>query len=149
APVGATTEGRGRPQPPAPYVVDHTRVRLGEGEKVFTAARAALRRWEHFRLGWGGAWPPATPACTGEAVAVRARGLGLWWLNACRIVSVIDQEGPVRSFGFAYGTLPAHAGAGEERFLVEWDPDEGGVWYDILAFSRPQHLLARLGYPWF
>lgn len=53
----------------------------------------------------------------------------------------------MKRFGFAYGTLPDHAGSGEERFVVEWDPEDGGVWYDILAFSRPQHVLARLGYP--
>jgi uncharacterized protein (UPF0548 family) len=148
APVGITTAGSGRPPPL--YVVDHTRVRLGEGEKVFTAARAALGRWEQFRLGWVEAWPVEAPVRVGEVVAVLARSLGLWWLNACRIVSVIDrEEGPIRAFGFAYGTLPGHAGKGEERFLVEWDRDEGGVWYDLLAFSRPQHLLARLGYPWF
>ena len=50
-------------------------------------------------------------------------------------------------YGFAYGTLPGHAESGEERFAVEWDQADGGVWYDILAFSRPNHLLARLGYP--
>jgi uncharacterized protein (UPF0548 family) len=150
APVGATTASSGgSPEAPDRYVTDHTRARLGEGEKVFTAARAALERWEHFRLGWVEAWPADTPIRAGEVVAVLARSLGLWWLNACRIVSVIDQEGPVRSFGFAYGTLPAHAGRGEERFLVEWDQEEGGVWYDILAISRPRHILARLGYPWF
>jgi uncharacterized protein (UPF0548 family) len=148
--VGATTAaGRGRPAPPALYVVDHTRVRLGEGAQVFAAARAALQRWEQFRLGWVEAWPADTPIREGEVVAVLAHSLGLWWINACRIVSVLDHEGPIRAFGFAYGTLPAHAGMGEERFLVEWDQEEGGVWYDLLAFSRPQHLLARLGYPWF
>ena len=77
-----------------------------------------------------------------------ARRLGLWWLNACRIVYVVDEAGPVRRYGFAYGTLPDHAGTGEERFLVEWDRASGEVWYDILAFSRPHQLLTRLGYPY-
>ena len=71
-------------------------------------------------------------------MAVIARRLGLWWLNACRIVYVVDEPGPVSRYGFAYGTLPDHAGSGEERFLVEWDRASGEVWYDILAFSRPQ-----------
>jgi uncharacterized protein (UPF0548 family) len=69
-------------------------------------------------------------------VAVIARALGLWWLNACRIVYIVDESEPLRRFGFAYGTLPGHVGTGEERFLVEWDPAGDGVWYDILAFSR-------------
>ena len=81
-------------------------------------------------------------------VAILARSLGLWWLNACRIVAVVNEHGPVNRFGFVYGTLPDHAGSGEERFLIEWDREEGSVWYDILAFSWPRHVLARLGYPW-
>jgi uncharacterized protein (UPF0548 family) len=74
--------------------------------------------------------------------------VGLWWLNACRIVAMADEGCLVRRFGFAYGKMPDHAGSGEERFLVEWDREEGSVWYDILAFSRPRHVLARLSYPW-
>jgi uncharacterized protein (UPF0548 family) len=31
--------------------------------------------------------------------------------------------------------------------LIEWNREDNNVWYDILAFSRPNHLLARLGYP--
>ena len=54
--VGATAA-----VPPATYVVDHTRTKLGEGEAAFTAAQAALHRWEQFRLGWAEAWPPDTP----------------------------------------------------------------------------------------
>jgi uncharacterized protein (UPF0548 family) len=140
--VGATAT-----QPPAGYVVDHTRIKLGEGESVFQAAKAALRRWEQFRLGWLEAWPTETPIQSGEVVAVVARAIGLWWLNACRIVYVREESGPSTRFGFAYGTLPDHAGSGEERFLIEWDHADDSVWYDILAFSRPRHLLARLGYP--
>jgi uncharacterized protein (UPF0548 family) len=41
--------------------------------------------------------------------------------------------------------LPGHVEAGEERFLVEWSKSDNRVWYDILAFSRPRHLLTRLG----
>ena len=127
--------------------MDHTRIKLGEGEEVFRAAKAALERWEQFRLGWVEAWPPETPIQAGEVVAVLARRLGLWWLNACRIVYVVDEAGPVSRFGFAYGTLPDHAGTGEERFLVEWDRASGEVWYDILAFSRPHRLPGPAGLP--
>ncbi len=139
--VGATAI-----QPPSGYVVDHTRIKLGEGEEVFTKAKAALRRWEQFRLGWVAAWPLETPIHPGEVVAIVARRVGLWWLNACRIVYVEDEPGPISRYGFAYGTLPDHAGTGEERFLVEWDHASGEIWYDILAFSRPQKFLTRLGY---
>ena len=79
-------------------------------------------------------------------MAVLASRCGVWWLNACRIVYVIDEAAPFRRFGFAYGTLPDHAERGEERFTVEWRDDDS-VWYDLLAFSQPRHWLARLGYP--
>lgn len=141
--VGATAT-----TPPDGYVVDHTRVKLGEGATAFHAAITALRRWEQFNLGWLEAWPFSTPIREGEIVAVVARSIGVWWLNACRIVYVVDEPGTITRFGFAYGTLPGHAGSGEERFLIEWDQADNSVWYDILAFSRPQQLLARLGYPW-
>lgn len=138
--VGATAS-----KPPPGYVVDQTRFDLGKGKEVFSAAKSALEGWQQFRLGWLGAWPANTPLREGEVVAILARSIGLWWLNACRIVYVIDEELEQKKFGFAYGTLPDHAGSGEERFLIEMDDDET-VWYDILAFSRPQQFLSRLGY---
>ncbi len=140
--VGATAT-----TPPAGFVVDRTRIKLGEGETVFRAAGDALRRWEQFRLGWVEACPSDTPIQKGEVVAVMGRAVGLWWLNACRVVYVVDEAGPISKFGFAYGTLPGHVESGEERFLVEWNKGDDGVWYDILAFSRPNQFSARLGYP--
>jgi uncharacterized protein (UPF0548 family) len=139
--VGATAT-----TPPAGYVLDNTRIKLGEGEEVFTKAKAALMRWEQFHLGWVEAWSPKTTIETGDVVAVVARQVGVWWLNACRIVYVVEESESVSRYGFAYGTLPDHAGTGEERFLVEWDRASGEVWYDILAFSRPHYFLTRLGY---
>jgi len=133
--------------PPAGFVVDRTRVRLGSGEPVFLAAKAALQRWEQLRLGWLEPCPSDAPIQTGEVVCTLARVVGLWWLNACRIVYVIDESGPISRFGFAYGTLSTHAMAGEERFLIEWNRGDDSVWYEILAFSRPRHLLTRIGYP--
>jgi uncharacterized protein (UPF0548 family) len=41
--------------------------------------------------------------------------------------------------------LPGHVERGEERFLVE-QTDDNSVWYDIVAFSRPRHLLTKIGY---
>ena len=55
-----------------------------------------------------------------------ARVLGMWTLNAARVVFVIDEPG---RFGFAYGTLPRHVESGEERFLVERDA-AGEVYYE-------------------
>ena len=140
--VGATATGL-----PVGYVIDHTRIRLGQGENVFKSAKHALRNWQQFKLDWLQACPTDTPLETGMVVAVLARSIGLWWLNACRVVHVIDEAGTAPRFGFAYGALPDHVGSGEERFLIEWDRSDDSVWYEILAFSRPQHFLARIGYP--
>jgi uncharacterized protein (UPF0548 family) len=136
-------------EPPPGFVVDRTEAVLGRGVVVFERARRALEGWEQFGLGWVEARPVDTPIRVGADVAVVARLCGLWWLNACRIVSVVDEEGPAgRRFGFAYGTLPVHAGAGEERFLVEWDRRSDEVRYEVGAFSRPQLLLTKVVYPY-
>jgi uncharacterized protein (UPF0548 family) len=139
--VGATAA-----TPPAGFVVDHTRIRLGDGEDVFLAAKAALQQWKQFDLGWVKAAPPNLPIERGNVVAVMGYAAGLWWLNACRIVYVVDESGPLVRFGFAYGTLPGHVECGEERFLIEWDQSNDSVWYDVIAFSKPNHVLTRLGY---
>ncbi len=140
--VGATATA-----PPVGYAVDRTRVELGSGESVFQSALGALKRWQQFQLGWVEAWPQNTPIQTDEVVAVLGKAIGSWWINACRIVYVIDQSESISRFGFAYGTLPGHVESGEERFLVEWDQTTNRVHYDILAFSRPNHFATRLGYP--
>jgi hypothetical protein len=63
--------------PPAGFMVDHTRMKLGSGEAVFLAATSAIQRWEQFRLGWLELWSPETPIKTGEVVAIRgASGAG-------------------------------------------------------------------------
>ena len=147
SPVGATADLT----PPADYRLNHTRERIGTGREAFARAREALRRWDQFRIGWAEIQPADAPIRPGEVVAIVARRLSLWWLNACRVVYVVDEDDPAAPFarfGFAYGTLPDHVGSGEERFLVEWDGRNDAVWYDIQAFSRPHLLLSRLGYPY-
>ena len=66
--VGATAEA-----PPAGYVVDRTRIKLGEGEPMFRSAIAALRRWEQFNLGWVEAWPSDAPIRKGAGYAFYVR----------------------------------------------------------------------------
>ncbi|HYJ84489.1 MAG TPA: DUF1990 domain-containing protein [Pyrinomonadaceae bacterium] len=133
---------------PPGYTVDHNRIKLGEGETPYRRAVSALQRWEHFDLGWVEIVPDGVPVEVGQIVAMRARTLGLWWLNACRIVYLLGESDEfISRFGFAYGTLPAHVERGEERFTIEWHKDNS-VWYDIYAFSRPQHRLVKLGHPY-
>lgn len=76
--VGAT-----KASPPAGYVVDHARVKLSSGQQVYDEAQDSLRKSELARRGF-------------------------WWLNAFRIVYIVDEQEPASRFGFAYGTLAAH-----------------------------------------
>jgi uncharacterized protein (UPF0548 family) len=122
-------------------------VQIGTGMAVFQAGVEGLKQWRQFRIGWVEAFPEKTPIRVGESVAVIAKTFGIWSLNACRIVYVIDEQGPKYRFGFAYGTLE-HLAKGEERFLIEMD-DAGNVWYEIYAFSRASHPLTKLGPPIF
>lgn len=140
--VGATAT-----EPPqSGFIVDHNQIRLGEGEAVFQRAVAALRSWKQFDLGWVTITPAGKPLTVGTAVAVQAHTFGFWSLSAARIVYVIDEREPGNArFGFAYGTLPDHVECGEERFRIEWREDNS-VWYDIYAFSHPQHALVKLGF---
>jgi len=144
--LDVTYSGIGSTQgtPPSGYVVDHTRVKLSEGEAAFQTAQAALRNWAHFQLGWVQPCWPDTPIEQNQTVAILIRAFGLWSLNACRILNVVQKT---EKFGFAYGTLPDHAESGEERFIIEWDQSDDSVWYDILAFSRPNQFLTRIAYP--
>lgn len=138
--------GQSRSGTPVGYDLDHNRVRLGAGPAAFEAACAALRRWEMFPGPWTRIEPAGAPIAEGTVVAMTAQALGVWWLNACRIVYVLDESEPVRRFGFAYGTLTGHVERGEERFSVELLAD-GTVWYDVRAFSQPRYWPVRLGYP--
>ncbi len=134
-------------KPPVDFVLDHTRIQLGTGEGLFKTAQAALNRWQQFDLGWVDAWPRDTAIEPGQVVAVMGHAIGLWWLNACRIVYLIDETDAVCRYGFANGTLPAHIQTGEERFLLEWNQEDDSVWFEILAFSRPNKWSSRIGYP--
>ncbi|HEX4413100.1 MAG TPA: DUF1990 domain-containing protein [Lacipirellulaceae bacterium] len=140
--VGATFD---QTPMPAGYAVDNIRVELGRRRTAFDRAKAGLASWRQFDLGWLQAFPDDTPIRMNESVLVVARAGGVWWTNAARIVHVLDDDSNASSkFGFAYGTLPGHVERGEERFLIEWDHATDIVWFEILAFSRPQHFLVRL-----
>lgn len=125
---------------------DRNRVLLGSGPAVYQAACEAIRAWRMFPGGWAWIEPAGAPIEIGQNLAMVARVFGLHWVNACRIVYTLDGTGPERRFGFAYGTLPEHIECGEERFSVEWLPDDT-VWYDLKAFSKPRHWLVRLFKP--
>ncbi|HEV3150277.1 MAG TPA: DUF1990 domain-containing protein [Acidobacteriaceae bacterium] len=142
--VGATLKG----EIPERYNLDHNRVRLGEGAVTFERASAALCEWKMFDIGWVELLHPRGPAGAGQTVLVLARTCGLYSLSASRVIGMIeDESGHVRRRGFSYGTLQHHVERGEERFSIEHDLKDDSVWYDILAFSVPQHPFARIAHP--
>lgn len=138
--------GESRQGTPAGYALDHNRVQIGKADRDYKQACEAVREWRMFPRPWTEISPRRAPVVEGTLVAMQAHALGFWWLNACRIVYVVDEYDPVRRFGFAYGTLRSHVEQGEERFTVELQPD-GSVWYDLRAFSRPRYWPVRLGKP--
>jgi len=133
--VGAT-----RTAPPKGYWVDHLRMVIGAGEEDFRRAKSALGRQAQFGRPWLSVARPAGGLVPDRVMSISARVLGIWLTSACRIIYVIDSD---TQFGFANGTLPGHVGCGEERFLVEID-EQGTVWYDLFAFSRPRFFPLRL-----
>jgi uncharacterized protein (UPF0548 family) len=133
---------------PSGYILDHNRIHLGQGKALFQNAKQALCDWRHFQLGWVELHTTHTVSRPDQTVGILAHALGLWVLNACRVVYVSEETEPLQRFTFAYGTLPEHTESGEERFQVEWHPEDDSVWYDILAFSRPNPLFPKLGYPY-
>ncbi|MCM3901939.1 MAG: DUF1990 domain-containing protein [Pyrinomonadaceae bacterium] len=132
---------------PGGYLVDRNRIKLGTGKETYERASAALRNWQQFDLGWVRMVPAETPIEVGAVVAILTRHFGFWSLNACRVVYLIDEDGPLKKFGFAYGTLSSHVERGEERFTIELHETNDSVWYDILAFSRPNQFMVSLGFP--
>jgi uncharacterized protein (UPF0548 family) len=114
--VGASREGA-----PPGYPVNQLWRRLGAGPETFARAVEALRRWKMYETGWTKLCWPDVPITGGTVVGVLGLHFGLWSLNACRIVYVIEEEGSLlKRYGFAFGTLPGHVERGEERFTVEW-----------------------------
>lgn len=141
--VGAT-----RAAPPASgYNVDAYDVALGRGEATFERACAAVDAWKVYPSSWFKVYPDGAKPREGLVFVTRINHLGVWSLNSCRVIYLVDEQGPIVRRGFAFGTLPGHEEQGEERFRVSWDRATDEVRYDVLAFSRPRSLLARLGTP--
>lgn len=137
-PVGATAHAL-----PAGFDHDVHAAVLGQGDAVWERARNALGRWAQFDLPWVEIRTAEVNVRAGELFVFASRQLGLWTLNACRVVYIVDEAD---RFGFAYGTLAGHVVAGEERFLCSRDA-AGHVTFEIKKFSRPAALLVHLAGP--
>ena len=117
--------------------------RLGAGFDRFETAVERLLTWDMHRRA-GLLVDFASFRVTAGQVAVISILVGQLPIGApIRVVDVVDQ--PIVR-GFAYGTLPGHPEAGEERFLIHHDPDDT-VRATIRAFSRPARWYTKLGAP--
>ena len=145
-PLSYPEAGFSRHGAPPGYPINQHSALIGQGDRVFPTAVAAIRAWQMYQLNWTRLYPANMPITTGETVAIAARHLGFWSLNACRIIYVIEEVDPHPRFGFAFGTLPGHVEQGEERFVVEQLKD-GSVWFELHAFARARHPLAKLAPP--
>jgi uncharacterized protein (UPF0548 family) len=127
---------------PPGYHHDRWKADLGRYDDArFARLADAIAHWQ-IQLGAGLSVFPAEPVRPGLTFALSFRLPAGWVAAAGRVVYVTSQ--PDRR-GFAYGTLPGHPERGEEAFhLVR---DDSRMLLEIVAFSRPQHPLARLGAP--
>ena len=126
------------------FAHDLSRSLLGQGADVFQNAKRAFERWAPFDIGWVRVANPDASVETGQMIAVEIRTFGLRTLNLSRIIDKVDTA---TRFGFIYSTTPMHVETGQEKFLIEFDPATGNVWYELEAVSRPRHPLVRLGFP--
>jgi len=107
---------------PRGWFIDRHRVVVGHGTADFAAACEGFHRWKQFGDDWlatGATNPP-----------IRAQA----------------EVGYAARFGFVYGTVGDHAERGEERFLLELDPNDDVV-YSLLAVSRPGRWFSWPGLP--
>lgn len=125
---------------PAGYRNDRIAAVVGHGDEAWVTACEGVRTWQAHRRAGVAVSPQDAPVEEGVAVALTVRLASLAVVARCRIAYVTDEE---ERFGFAYGTLPGHPERGEEAFHVARAPD-GSVRFEIVAFSRPAAMPARL-----
>lgn len=108
------------------------RVQLGRGEATFQQLSAGIINWGIQR---GAGLRPRSegPAVLGMKVVC---GFGIGPLRLPVPCQVLWSEQTDQLSGFGYGTLPGHPARGEEAFVAEL-ADDGGVWFSVLAFSKP------------
>ncbi len=136
--VGAT-----RSDLPPGYSHDRESADLGPFDPAaFDRAAAALTAWQ-VQTRAGLTVFPADPVQDGDTFALVIRLPVAGYVMAAGRV-VFEFKEPHRR-GFGYGTLPGHPEQGEEAFAVVRRDDR--MYFEITAFSRPRHPLARLGKP--
>ncbi|KAF3440369.1 hypothetical protein FNV43_RR18653 [Rhamnella rubrinervis] len=131
------------------FALNHARVLIGSGLEAYEKSKSALQSWRHFGLNWAFV-NPNTPVQNGVKFCVCVKEFLPWVMMPLKVVYVDEKRStkqPKASFRFGSGTLQGHLLAGEERFSVELD-ENNQVWYEILSFSKPAHVLSFMGYPY-
>jgi len=146
-PFSYSEVGASRTAIPSGYPINHHRIQLGSGADAFARAKDAIQSWTMYKLSWTRLYPTDAPVAVGKVVCVVVNHGFCWSVNPCRIIYVLEETSEIEQYGFAFGTLPGHSETGEERFTVEWNRADDSVWYELLAFARPHHILARIGFP--
>ncbi|XP_004232537.1 UPF0548 protein At2g17695 isoform X1 [Solanum lycopersicum] len=130
------------------FSVNCARVLVGSGRETFEKGKAALQNWRHFGLNWAFVDPKAQIQ-SGTKFCVCVKEFFPWLMMPLQVVYVSENKNSKKgaSFSFGSGTLQGHLLAGEERFSIALDENDL-VWYEILSFSKPAHLLSLFGYPY-
>ncbi|XP_060194518.1 UPF0548 protein At2g17695 [Lycium barbarum] len=131
------------------FYVNYARVLVGSGLETFEKGKDTLQNWRHFGLNWSFV-DPKTPIQSGSKFCVCVKEVFPWLMMPLQVVYVSENKNlkkGVASFSFGSGTLQGHLLAGEERFSIALD-ENNQVWYEILSFSKPAHLLSYFGYPY-
>ncbi|XP_051115447.1 UPF0548 protein At2g17695 isoform X1 [Andrographis paniculata] len=131
------------------FFVNHARVLVGSGLDTFEKGKSALQNWRHFSLNWAFV-DPKTPIQSGTKICVCSKAIFPWLMMPLQVIYVDESRNSnfdAASFSFGSGTLRGHLLAGEERFSITMD-EKNNVWYEILSFSKPDHILSAIGYPY-
>lgn len=134
------------------FLVNHARVLVGSGNETYEKGKSALQSWRHFNFDWTFV-DPMTQIQNGNKFCVCVKEFVPWLMMPLQVVYVKEEnmsknnKAIISSFGFGSGTLHGHLLAGEERFSIEMD-ENNQVWYEVLSFSKPAHILSLIGYPY-
>jgi uncharacterized protein (UPF0548 family) len=147
--VGAT-----RSSAPAGYRINHLRALLGQGADLRARAIGALLSWQLLAVAGLELFPKDPPMQPQTTVALLSRHFGLWSLDFCRVIYVLEAQGEdggaIERTGFAYGTLPATPLEGRKSSLSSGNPQprKSGTKYfrslarQICSSASPDQLLA-------
>lgn len=130
------------------------RIRVGSGPEGYAQLAAGILSWGIQR--GAGLTVHGAPAVEPGGRVLCGFGVGPLRLPVpCEVVwvrqptaAVVLPDGRLRPqrAGFGYGTLPGHPATGEEAFIASLGSD-GGVHFELLAFSKPAGLMYRIASP--